>query len=69
MGFVTSIGPAGLLRRGHSSRKSGAKPCGCSGDRVEELGELGLEISDLQNVANLTRFLPVRLNAMDDVEG
>lgn len=31
-------------------------------------GELVLDSPELQNVVNLTRFLPVRRNAMDDVE-
>jgi len=33
-----------------------SKPRGSSCDRVAELGELGLEVSDLQHVVNLTVF-------------
>src|SRR5262249_41848400 len=67
-GFAPSIGPAGLPRRGRSSRNRGAKPHGSSGDRVAEVGELALEVSDLQHVVNLTRVWRFDGNAMDDVE-
>jgi hypothetical protein len=67
-GFAPSIGLPGLPRRGRSSRNRRAKPHGSSGDRVAEVGELALEVSDFQHVVNLTRFLAVRRNAMDDVE-
>src|SRR5262245_17997798 len=64
--WVGKIPTARLARRIHlDAQDFGAlilhsKPRGCSCDRVVELGELGLEISDLQHVVNLTRLLRVR---------
>ena len=46
-----------------------SKPRGSSGDRVAELGELGLEMLDLQHVVNLPRVCRLDGNTMDDVEG